>query len=253
MKKLSLATAVLASVFAMSANAYQAEVGGTYNYVDVDAGGSADSFGVDGTYYFAPVQVKDAPLNEAAFLNRASNVNANLSYADNSNIEVFTIGAGIEYFVPNSDFYLGAGLAHTSVDTGFGDVDTLGYTAEFGYLPLPGLLVAVGLVGTDVDGGDNDVDPTLRAKYVTQVGGYDTNFEAMTSFGDVDAYGVAADLYLDKTLSVGLSYSSDFDSVVDDVFTIRAKKFFNQQVSVEAAIAFGDNADTFGLRGAYRF
>jgi hypothetical protein len=45
---------------------------------------STHSFGVDGTYYFNPVQTRNAPLAEAAFLNRASNVKANVNYADNS-------------------------------------------------------------------------------------------------------------------------------------------------------------------------
>ena len=65
MKKLNLATAVLASVFAMGANAYQAEVGGTVQYIDVDGG--ATGVAVDGTYYFAPVQTKNGPLNGPEF------------------------------------------------------------------------------------------------------------------------------------------------------------------------------------------
>ena len=249
-KKIALATALIASLG--TAHAYQAEVGGTIAYVDPDHGDSTVGFGLDGKYFFNPVQVKNHPLNEAAFLERASNVNAALSYADNDFAESTVIGAGIEYFVPNSDFYLSAGINHQSIDTVEGDADQLGYTAEVGYLPAPGLLLAIGLAGYDND-LDDDVDPTLRAKYVTQVGAYDMNFEAATSFGDVDYYGLGADLYLDKTLSLGVSYASDFDSVSDDVFTLRAKKFFTQQVSLEGSVAFGDDDNTFGVRGAYRF
>ncbi|HJE52965.1 MAG TPA: putative porin, partial [Acinetobacter pseudolwoffii] len=116
----------------------------------------------------------------------------------------------------------------------------------------PGLLVALGLVGISEDNADDEIDPTLRAKYVTQVGQYDMNFEGGASFGDIDAYNLGADLYLDKTFSVGLGFS-DSDLEGNDVFTIRAKKFFNQQVSLEGSINFADNADTFGVRGAYRF
>ena len=54
-----------------AANAYQAEVGGSYNYLDPDNGSSVSKFGVDGTYYFNPVQTRNAPLAEAAFLSRA--------------------------------------------------------------------------------------------------------------------------------------------------------------------------------------
>ena len=249
LKKLTLATALIASLG--TAHAYQAEVGGTIALVDPDNGDTSTGFAIDGTYYFNPVQVKNSPLNEAAFLNRASNINAAVSYIDYDLFDVTTFNVGVEYFVPNSDFYVSGNIGQSSTDTPIGDDDTTLYSAELGYLPVPGLLVAVGLAGYDNDAGD-DVDPTLRAKYVTQVGQYDMNFEGGASFGDLDAYNLGADLYLDKTFSVGLGFS-DSDRAANDVFTIRAKKFFNQQVSLEGLIDFADNADTFGVRGAYRF
>ena len=249
LKKLALATALIANLG--TAHAYQAEVGGTIALVDPDNGDTSTGFAIDGTYYFNPVQVKNSPLNEAAFLNRASNINAAVSYIDYDLFDVTTFNVGVEYFVPNSDFYVSGNIGQSSTDTPIGDDDTTIYSAELGYLPVPGLLVAVGLAGYDNDAGD-DVDPTLRAKYVTQVGQYDMNFEGGASFGDLDAYSLGADLYLDKTFSVGLGYSdSDIDN--SDVFTIRAKKFFNQQVSLEGSIDFADEGNIFGVRGAYRF
>ena len=197
------------------------------------------------------MQVKNSPLNEAAFLNRASNINAAVSYIDYDVSDVTTFDVGVEYFVPNSDFYVSGSIGQSSIDTPIGDSDTTFYSAELGYLPVPGLLVAVGLLGYDNDAGD-DVDPTLRAKYVSQVGAYDMNFEGGASFGDLDAYNLGADLYLDKTFSVGLGFS-DSDLENSDVFTIRAKKFFNQQVSLEGSIDFADAGNVFGVRGAYRF
>jgi len=249
LKKLTLATALIASLG--TAHAYQAEVGGTIALVDPDNGDTSTGFAIDGTYYFNPVQVKNSPLNEAAFLNRASNINAAVSYIDYDLFDVTTFNVGVEYFVPNSDFYVSGNIGQSSTDTPIGDDDTTIYSAELGYLPVPGLLVAVGLAGYDNDAGD-DVDPTLRAKYVTQVGQYDMNFEGGASFGDLDAYSLGADLYLDKTFSVGLGYS-DSDINNSDVFTIRAKKFFNQQVSLEGSIDFADEGNIFGVRGAYRF
>lgn len=251
MKKLSLATAILAATVTLvtvNANAYQAEIGATYDYTDYDHGGSSDVAGVDGTYYFKPVQVKNSPLNEAAFLDSASNVNGSLKFSDDD----IRVGAGVEYFVPNSNFYLNGKLGYTNPDHDEAD-DTLRYSAEVGMLPIPGLLLAVGFTGEDTDGGDNDIDPSLRAKYVTKVGAYDMNFEAGTTFGDIDVYNLGADIYLDQTLSLGAAYESDFDSINDDVFTLRAKKFLNQQVSLEGSVGFSDDSNEFGLRGAYRF
>ena len=249
LKKLTLATALIASLG--TAHAYQAEVGGTIALVDPDNGDTSTGFAIDGTYYFNPVQVKNSPLNEAAFLNRASNINAAVSYIDYDLFDVTTFNVGVEYFVPNSDFYVSGNIGQSSTDTPIGDDDTTLYSAELGYLPVPGLLVAVGLAGYDNDAGD-DVDPTLRAKYVSQVGAYDMNFEGGASFGDLDAYNLGADLYLDKTFSIGLGFS-DSDLENSDVFTIRAKKFFNQQVSLEGSIDFADAGNVFGVRGAYRF
>ena len=124
------------------------------------------------------------------------------------------VSAGVEYYVPNSDFYL-------SADLGTDGADTTTYAAEVGYLPVTGFLIAAGLAGEDVDGGDNEVDPTLRAKYVTQAGQYDINLEANARFGDDNFYGLGGDLYLDKTFSVGVGYTgSDADGVDDDVFAI---------------------------------
>jgi hypothetical protein len=88
MKKLAIASALLSAIAVTgTAHAYQAEVGGSYTYTDPDHYDNTHSFGVDGTYYFNPVQTRNAPLAEAAFLNRASNVKANVNYADNSGVK----------------------------------------------------------------------------------------------------------------------------------------------------------------------
>ncbi|WP_216935770.1 MULTISPECIES: putative porin [unclassified Acinetobacter] len=247
LKKLALATALIASLG--TAHAYQAEIGGTIALVDPDNGDTSTGFAIDGTYYFNPVQVKNSPLNEAAFLNRASNINAELSYFDYDAIDVTTFGVGVEYFVPNSDFYVSGLIGQSSIDTPIGDADTTFYKAELGYLPVSGLLIAAGLAGYDNDDSD-DVDPTLRAKYVTQVGQYEMNFEGGVTFANDEAFNLGTDLYLDKTFSVGLGYRDDS---LDDTFQIRAKKFFNQQVSLEGSIDFADVGNVFAVRGAYRF
>ncbi|MFH7765409.1 putative porin [Acinetobacter sp. BSP-28] len=249
-KKIALATALLAGLGTV--HAYKAELGGTIAIVDPDNADTSTGFGIDGTYYFNSVLVKNDPYNEAAFLNRASNVNASLSYIDYDHYENTIFNVGIEYFVPNSDFYISGNLGQVSEEEeGFDDFDTTLYSAELGYLPVPGLLLAAGLAGYDND-IDDGIDPTLRAKYVTRVGQYDMNFEAGANFGDLDAYNLGADLYLDNTFSLGLGFA-DSDVKDSDVFTIRAKKFLNQQVSLEGSFNFADAGNVFAVRGAYRF
>ncbi|NNH76845.1 putative porin [Acinetobacter sp. ANC 5380] len=262
MKKLAIASALLSALAVTgTANAYQAEVGAAAAYVDPDNGGSGSAFGVDGTYYFNPVQTRNAPLAEAAFLDRASNVNVQATFADRGDLDSNTYGIGAEVFVPNSDFYLSGNISQNETER-FNvlgqkyDFDTTYYAAEVGYLPTPGLLIAAGLKGYDND-NDDGVDPTLRAKYVTTLSnGKDINLEAGAAFGDLDEYNLAADYFIDKTLSVGADYHNN-DLTDQSEFGINARKFINQQVSLEGRVGFGEvgnnDYNSFGVAAKYRF
>ena len=246
MKKLAIASALLASLAAVNvAHAYQTEVNAGLSVVDVDGGDQTTAVALGGTYYFAPVDVKDFPLAEAAFMNRASNVEAFAGYGKDDDVKVTTFGAGAEYYVPNSDFYLGATVERAEVKfAGLKESDNL-FSVEAGLLPMANLLVAVGVAGNS-----DDTDPTLRAKYIYKLGANDVNLEANASFGDLDQFGIGADYYIDRTLSVGAAYNDDGN---DDSFGIRARKFFTQEVSVQASVEFGSDADVFGVSGTYRF
>jgi hypothetical protein len=46
-------------------------------------------------------------------------------------------------------------------------------------------------------------------------------------------------------------YNNDLSE--QDEWGISAKKFLNQQVSLEGRVGFGDEYNTYGIRGAYRF
>lgn len=255
MKKLAVVSALLSvCAFSASANAYQAEVGGSYTYTDFDNSSNTHSFGIDGTYYFKPVQTRNAPLNEAAFLDRASNVSAEVDYANNSGVKNTFYGIGTEVFIPETDFYISANVGRDEYKVKDRDINNrvTNYGAEVGYLPTAGLLLAIGVKGYDVKDGKDGSDPTIRAKYVTQIGQHDVNFEVGGGFGDLDEYNIRTDYYIDKTLSVGADYYNN--GLTDrDSWGISAKKFFDQNISLEGRAGFGDNADTYSLRAAYRF
>ena len=258
MKKLAIASALLSALaITGTAHAYQAEVGASAGLIDPDNGSSSGSFGVDGTYYFNPVQTRNAPLAEAAFLDRASNVNAKYQYDEVGDDERHQYGVGAEVFIPNSDFYLGGKVGRDDYSFGNGgDFDTTVYSAEVGYLPAPGLLIAAGLKGYDNDYNDG-VDPTLRAKYVTTLSnGKDINLEAGAAFGDLDEYNLKGDYFIDKTLSLGADYYSNDLSDTSE-FGINARKFFTPQVSLEGRVGFGEvgnnDYNKFGLAAKYRF
>jgi len=99
----------------------------------------------------------------------------------------------------------------------------------------------------------DDTALTLRAKYVTLVGNHYANFEASTAFGDETAYGVAADLYIDPTLSVGVSVNDATLDDFDTVFSVRAQKFFTPAIAAGLNYTTTDGADSFGINGTFRF
>lgn len=262
MKKLAVASALLSAIAftGTAAQAYQAEVGGSLGYLDPDNGSSGQTYGLNGSYYLKPVQVRNAPLAEAAYLDRASNVNAQIQYDDAGATENTAYSVGGEYFVPNSDFYVSADLGRSEVKhtlLGLSKKDkTTTYGAEVGYFVAPGLLVAAGLKGYDNDAKDG-VDPTLRAKYVTTLqNGKDINLEAGGAFGDLDEYNIAGDYYIDKTLSIGADYYNN-DLADTSEFGVKARKFVNPQLSVEGRVGFGEissnDYNKFGIAAKYRF
>ena len=270
MKKFVIASAILSALAVTgTANAYQAEIGASGSWIDPDNGSADGQYGVNGTYYFKPVQTRNSPLAEAAFLDRASNVDAFYSYnqveSNFQDIENHRYGAGVEVYIPNSNFYVSGELSrHTQdIDTVLGNYDrnVTYYGAEVGYLPTPGLLVAVGLKGYDLEddrlNDEDGVDPTLRAKYVTTLAnGKDINLEAGAAFGDLDEYNVKADYYFDKTFSAGVDYYNN-DLTDNDEFGINARKFFTPQFSLEGRVGFGEvgnnDYNRYGVAAKYRF
>ena len=107
-KKLALATALLAGL--STAHAYQFEINGGYENTDLEESSDLDTFFINGKYYLNGVQVKNAPLAEAAFLAKASNiglgyVNSNLDVTD-VELEIDSVGISCEFFIPNTQFYV---------------------------------------------------------------------------------------------------------------------------------------------------
>lgn len=264
MKKIFLATAI-AALSISAAQAYQVELNGNLSYDSIDIpGGSSEIFGagVGGTYYFNQVSGKTGPLAEAAFIERASNVNASYGYAQNNDFDTkannFNVGG--EFYVPNSDFYAAASAGRTLTKVkGFKQVGVNDYSAQVGILPIRNLLLTVGVARVDTKNND-ETDPTIRAKYLTKLGNNDVNLEGNAQFGDnSDHYGISGDYYLDRTLSLGASFDLDTVDHADDDYSvgINARKFIAENISVQGGVNVGKvfDRDTFGinLAGTYRF
>ena len=277
LKQLALTTALIASFG--TAHAYQAEINANYENTSFDGDSEdLDTFGISGKYYLNGVNTKNSPLAEAAFLSKASNIG--LGYAnssideDGADLEIDTVGLNGEFFIPNSQFYVSGSLnrSEVTVESEFGKVsdDNVGYALEAGYLPVDGLLIAAGVAKENLDpmyvskngfidtfsnisAVADDTAVTLRAKYVTQIGNHFTNFEGATYFGDETAYRLGADLYIDPTLSVGVSFMDTTFDDFDTVWAVRAQKFFTPAIAVGLNYTTTEDADSYGINGTFRF
>ena len=277
LKQLALTTALIASFG--TAHAYQAEINANYENTSFDGDSEdLDTFGISGKYYLNGVNTKNSPLAEAAFLSKASNIG--LGYAnssideDGADLEIDTVGLNGEFFIPNSQFYDSGSLnrSEVTVESEFGKAsdDNVGYALEAGYLPVDGLLIAAGVAKENLDpmyvskngfidtfsnisAVADDTAVTLRAKYVTQIGNHFTNFEGATYFGDETAYRLGADLYIDPTLSVGVSFMDTTFDDFDTVWAVRAQKFFTPAIAVGLNYTTTEDADSYGINGTFRF
>lgn len=274
MKTLSvLALALGSALFVGQANAYKYQVDAGYTHYDWDDSSiDQGDFSVHGTAYFEPIQVKNLPLQEAAFLTQSKNLYASYDYsyvdvtvgASEANADIHNFNAGFEYFNRTSGLYLNAGLGRATlkaevIDEGAtvseGEANQTNYHAEIGFMPKNNLLFAAGITGSKASGNEDNASATLRTKYV--LGLNETQFlnlEAAGEFGDTDQVNLNADFYFDQTWSVGAGYTLEDDGADDvDYFSIRTKKFFNPQVAIGAEVGFGDDLMTVGLEGTYRF
>jgi len=264
MKKILLATAI-ATLSISAAHAYQFELNGNVGYGQISTSGddiNNTNLGVSGTYYFKNVTGNNVPLAEGAFSDRASNISAGYGYSNSTlsgapDVRVHDFNIAGEFYVPNSDFYASAGLNRPKVE---GVASNAGaYTLEVGYLPITNLLVAVGVADT-FNTSHNETDPTIRAKYLTQLNSNFVNLEGGAQFGDHhDSYHLKGDYYLDRTLSVGATYDLTTEDHADNsyAFGVNARKFVASNISVQGGVNAGQyqGNNDFGVNvgGTYRF
>lgn len=229
-KSLALATAMVFSSGLALADSYQAEIGA--DYTDVDGGDG--SFGMHGEFHLNPVQTRNHPLAEAAFLEQSSNVYA----ASDDDFDVLTVGG--ELYVPDTMFYAGARAVRTDVNGS----DTTLY-ATLGLTPVDGLLVTT-------EFNDDGYDANIKGKYVTSLGGGNyVNLEGEYRDGDYDDYlSLGADFYFTRTLSMGAAFTDWYGT---DQFTLRARNFFTEEVSGQVAFTDSDGDNSIMIGGAIRF
>ena len=267
------AAGLLVAPFALSANTYQSEV--SLTYADVENTFETDGYfvGLDGKYYFAPVNTNNHPLAEAAFIEKVSNVYVNLGnyeYKESgyrSDFYLRTLGA--DFYIPNTMFYLGAGVHEYKSKSSYAEnanFDAINYSSKWdstwfvkaGIAPITGLLVWSEFT-EDVDVSD---EWNINGKYVLPLSGEQAlNIEASYKKSDIsyadDIITGAVDYYFDRNLSLGGGFvnasfrDSDAGSTTD--YFVRARNHFTDNVSVDLNYTDGDYGKSLAIGGTIRF
>ncbi len=261
------AAGFLSAPFALAAT-YQSEL--SAGYVDIDINNSnADGYavGLEGKYYFAPVNTANHPLAEAAFIEKSSNVYVQLGTAElkgsGQKLDLYERTIGIDFYIPDTIFYLGAGatevksVASPSLGTSSGWDSR--WFVKAGVAPITGLLVWSEFT-EDIDISD---EWNINGKYVLPLSGEQSlNLEASyekskLGFTD-DTISMAADYYIDRNLSVGAgfvntSYDSSVNNKTETDYFVRARNFFTDKASVEISYVDGKVENSFLIGGTLRF
>jgi hypothetical protein len=241
LKSLSAAITLSLASSAAFAGSYNAEV--SVGYTDFD--GDADAISLMGELFFAPVNTDGHPLEEAAFLEKASSVELSYTSISDGPADLTAAILGVNYYIPDTIFFAGAAIARTTVEVGsFDDSDT-DWGLVAGVTPIDGLLVTTEYFN------EAGYDLNLHAKYVKALKGETAlNLEAFFEDSDFDnVYGISADYYFNKKTSLG----ANIVSADETGYGIQGNIFFNDQFSVGAEYFTVDSMNTISLEAAYRF
>ncbi|MGV8834753.1 putative porin [Cellvibrio sp.] len=276
--KLAVLSAIVATSsftiapFALS-ETYRTEISANYGETDSDYySGDNYSVGLSGKLYFSPVDTAGLPLAEAAFLQKASSFSVSLSNSEyeyeGDNQDAYSRGANLTYFVPNSIFFVGAGITENkwtyhyrlNDESNFikGSTDWESrWNAAVGIAPIDGLQVWSDFYEhTDVSEHWN-----LNAKYVKPLVG-ERAFGVEVRYGeynesDSHSINASADYYFTHRFSVGAGvgqvWSDESDIEDQNTYNIHARHFLTENASVELSYSDYDYSTGWQLGGTVRF
>ena len=266
MKKLLLASAI-ASVTAMPvlADTYQAELEATYAMTSIHYS-TISAFGIGGSYYLDEVDTSKGPLAAASFLDRASDVSADLLYADTSfdNSDASSqsvLGADLSTRVVFADSW--------TVQAGFGYEDNDAFdTVNTVTLGVGKYIAESAEIGLVYSSSDDEADSSVMGFTFHGIA-QDDNGQALEleagvaraeSGGDHSTiYSGDLTYYLMKNLGFGAGAEIESTTDADETtVSLHAKYFITPAFSVTgyyASIPEGDGneGDMIGIAGGFRF
>ncbi len=225
------------------ADSYQVDLEALASHTKLDGFDSkVKTYGVGGAYYFNPVSTLNVPLAEAAFLGKSSNVYGGAFRSSWSGADFNTYLVGAEFYIPENFLYVDAGVSRM---TGKNYTDNDWYTSV-GITPIDGLRVTTKYFH------DEGYDANISAKYVMGIGG-DNFINLEASVMDADAgtiKEIGGDFYIDTTFSIGGAISQQHS---DNTYTVRTRKFFNEQISGELSYEDGPDMNIYTAGISVRF
>ncbi|MBN8444714.1 MAG: putative porin [Gammaproteobacteria bacterium] len=257
--KLSILTVLVSMLSANAmANTFQHQSSADYGSINTD-GYDVSTWNLNHKYYISPVDQNDsAPWAEAAFVGRASNVNATFirSTVDTSFGEFSANGWGVggEYMDSRHDFYAAANVSMANGSS----ANEL--TASAGFFVQKNWLVKADVFRTKDDDGETSSDYGISTKALMSVmnGDFLVLNAAWRQYEDADTNGIelGADYYVRPYLSFGVEYSDDTDSA-ESSYGVNSQYFVNSNLALRGSLTridFGDENETaLQLGASYRF
>lgn len=232
---------------------YQLEFNGGFQSIDLDPA-NVDQYVLSGDFYFDPVDTRKGPLAEAAFLNKASS--AGIHYTEVEEKITFpgffvndpilgpifvppqTITADYSNVGIQGRFVQGEIVVEGSIDRGDND----GFSLAGGTYLNDKTEVLLGI--SDYDRTDETI--FVKAKSFFTTGMNKTlvgNGRVQIHDGDLGVQ-LGADYYLNKTTSVGAEAGVFFENNTRSSALVKARHFFNENLSLDAKLGFYDVSET---------
>lgn len=242
--------AIVGLGLAAQANAYQAEVNGSYQNMDNNVQ-DVDTYQVGGEFFLNGVQSNAGPFVEAAFLSQATSFRG--TYQDNDTANVDGIILGGRFVDKNSGMLF-------SADVATGDLD--GFNVGVGiYLDSHSTVTASYIEENDfVDGYGIEYKNLL-----TQNNGTYINLQAGATYletsanTDMTTWSIGGDYFFDKTMSLGLGVDVATGDIDSTTFGLNGSVFLAQNITLEASLAqkdidgVSDDDTSLMLGGKVRF
>jgi hypothetical protein len=249
---------------------YQAQIDFSYGWTELDYEADSvpdaefdnDDVFLRGTYFLSPVSTANGPLDEAAFLSKASGVSLGYSKiesdvkpGDDYDSESFFISG--HFVLPGTNLILeGAYGQGESANT---DVDTWGL--GFGAYINDRIMLMLTYTKQDYDFGSDDTDERVRIRYRQLIDfGNGRNLAIEPYIGKVELFsedgvelGIDATYYINRSLGIkaGL-YRSDVDGdnseSTEVVFSVGCAYYINENFRIggEVYSLAGDSDSDFG-------